>query len=153
MKHLLASIMILSTAYGAEDKSSEQPVPASIREIVAIQIPKIRTQDTTLSELVHFLAQRITELDPNKPGSISFFTSGFTNTKNEENGRDAKIIDEKKVSYAATDVRVDKVMMDLAKLFDVEFHVTNVGVVITPSGGMPFPNSKSEKGEIYYTYK
>ena len=153
MKTLLASILILSTVCRAEDKATEQQVPASIREIVAIRITKIRTEDTTLAELVHFIAQRITELDPNKPGGISFFTSGFKDTNNEEKARDATTTDEKKVSYAAKDVRVDKVMMDLAKLFNVEFHVTSVGVVITPSGGKPFPNSKSDKGEVYYTYK
>ena len=153
MKILLSIILALSTVCThADDAKGERP-PGFIREIVAIKIPKIEAKDTSLSELNNFIAQRIMELDPHKPGGISILTSGFKNT-NDGNDRPVDFKGgEKKVDYSAKDVRVDKVFTDLARLFQVEFHVTSVGVVVTPVGARPFPNAKADKGEVYYTYK
>ena len=153
MKLLLSIIFILSALFGhAEDAAGEKP-PEFIREIVAIKIPKIDAKDATLSELIDFIAHRIMELDPHKPGGISFLTSGFR----DRHDGNAQAVDprsgEKKVNYSREDVRVDEAFTDIARLCQVEFHVTSVGVVVTPTGARPFPNTKADKGEVYYTYK
>lgn len=100
-----------------------------------------------------FVAHKIVELDPRKPGGISFLTSGF----GEAEVDDEEILDspkeEKKIRYAIEDARVDKVLTDLAGHFRVEFHVTSIGIVVTPTGGNPFPNAKAEAGAVYYTYQ
>ena len=141
MKFLLSIFFVLSAPFGHAAAATREKLPEFIREIVAIKIPKIDAKDTTLSELIDFIAHRIMELDTHKPGGISFLTAG------EFKGG---VIE---VDYAAKDVRVDKVFTDLARLFQVEFHVTSVGVVVTPTGARPFPNTKADKGEVYYTYK
>jgi len=153
MKLLLSIICALSALLGhAADAAGEKP-PEFIREIVAIKVPKIEAKDTTIHELISFIASRIRELDPHKPGGISILTSGFQNA-NGINNRPADVKDaEKKLDYIAKDIRVDKVFTDLARLFQVEFHVTSVGIVVTPSGAKPFPNAKAVTGDIYYTYK
>lgn len=153
MKLLVSIIFVLSAICGHAEIGIEEKPPEFIRVIVAIKIPKIAAEDTTLSELIDFLALRIRELDPRKPGGISFLTTGFKN-KNDGNDRHADPRGgEKKVNYSAEDVRVDRVFADLARLLQVEFHVTSVGVVVTPVGARPFPNEKADKGEVYYTYK
>jgi len=153
MKLLISIIFILSAVWGhADDASGEKP-PEFIREVVAIKIPKIEAKDTTIHELIDFIASRIRELDPHKSSGISILTSGFQNA-NGINNRPAGVKDaEKKIDYSAKDVRVDKVFTDLARLFQVEFHVTSVGIVVTPTGAKPFPNAKAVTGDIYYTYK
>jgi hypothetical protein len=143
MKVLLSIILTLSAVCSNAESAKQEGPPAFIREIVAIKIPKIEAKDTTPSELIDFIALRIMELDPHKPGGISILTSGF---KDRNDGN-------KKANYSAEDVRVDKVFTDLAGLFRVEFHVTSVGVVVTPVGAKPFPNVKADKGKVYHTYK
>jgi hypothetical protein len=153
MKIFLSIILALSTVCSHADNAKEKKPPAFIREVVAIKIPKIEAEDTTLSELIDFIALRIMELDPHKPGGISILTTGFKNTVDGSNPPADIKGGEKKVNYSAKDVRVDKVFTDLARLFQVEFHVTSVGVVVTPAGAQPFPNVKADKGDVYYTYK
>lgn len=152
MKSLLIIILLLSAAFGQAEEAGREEPPAFIREIVAIEIPKIAADDATLFELVDFVAHRITELDPRKPGGISFLTTGFNDRDDEEGELPNPAASEKKVDYSGADVRVDKVLTDLARLFEVQFHVTSVGVVVTPRGGKPFPNPKGDDGETYYTY-
>jgi hypothetical protein len=119
MKILLSIILALSTVCSHADNAKEERPPAFIREIVAIKIPKIKAEDTTLSELINFLALRIVELDPHKPGGISFLTSGFRNRNDGKDQPGDPKGGEKRVNYSAEDVRVDKVFTDLARLFKV----------------------------------
>jgi F420-0:gamma-glutamyl ligase len=153
MKLLVSIIIILSTVCSHAENAIEEKPPEFIRKIVAIKIPTVASEDATLSELIDFIAHRIGEIDPRKPGGISFLTSGF---KNNNDGDDQPVdpkVGVKRVNYSANDVRVDEVLTDLARLFYVEFHVTSVGVVVTPTGTRPFPNAKADKGDVYYTYK
>lgn len=153
MKILFSIIFVISGLFGHAAAATEEKPPEFIREIVAIKIPKIDAKDTTLSELIDFIAHRIMELDPHKPGGISFLTSGF----GDRHVGIAQAADPrggaKMVNYSREDVRVEEVFTDLARLCQVEFHVTSVGVVVTPTGARPFPNTKADKGEVYYTYK
>ena len=119
------------------------------QRFLPIQIPKIDAQDASLSDLVEFVAHRIRELDPRSPGGISFLYQGFAE---ENKGAASSNLQGKRVNYTVENVRVDQVFNDLACLFDVEFHVTSAGVVITPIGIPPFPNLKSEWGSTYFTY-
>lgn len=144
MKILSAIVFVLCAACS---KVVPEPPPASIRELVAIRIPRIKVEDAPLEDCINFIAMRIMELDPHKPGGISFLSSGFKNRK------EVPAEDIKTASYSAENVRVDKVLTDIARLFDVAFHVTDIGVVVTPSDGLPFPNTKAENGEVYYSYR
>jgi hypothetical protein len=153
MKTLLSIILALSTVCSHADNAKEERPPAFIREIVAIKIPKIEAKETTLIEFIDFIALRIMELDPHKPGGITILTSGFKDRNDGDDQHADPTTGRKTANYSAVDVRVDRVFTDLARLFQVEFHITSVGVVVTPTGERPFPNAKADKGEIYYTYK
>jgi len=156
MKTLLLIIFTLNSMSGHADDSKGEQVPRIFRDIIAIKIPKIAAEDATLVELIDFAALRIKELDSRQPGpsGISFLTSGFSRPDDATGDLlSAPAPLEKKVSYEGEDVRVDSLLTDLAGMFEVEFHVTSVGVIITPKNGNAFPNSKAKKGKIYYIYK
>jgi hypothetical protein len=119
------------------------------QRFLPVQIPKIETQDASLGELVELVAHRIRDLDPHSPGGISFLYQGFA-AENKETATSNLL--GKRVHYTVENARVDQVFNDLARLFDVEFHITSAGVVITPIGIPPFPNLKSEWGTAFYTY-
>jgi hypothetical protein len=138
-------IAVIVKEFNAHDRSKPFYAPGSpafMQQILTIKIPLIDAKDATLIELIGFIARRTVELDPIQPGGISMLSTGFE-------GKDG----ETKVDYFAKDVTLEKVYMDLARLFQVEFHVTSVGVVITPVGVQPFPNAKAKMGEVFYTYK
>jgi hypothetical protein len=130
-------------------KLDGRTITSIAQRFLPIQIPKIDAQDVSLRDLVEFVAHRIRELDPRSPGGISFLYQGFIP---ENKGAATSHLQRKRVSYTVENVRVDQVFNDLARLFDVEFHITSVGVVITPIGIPPFPNLKSEWGTTYFTY-
>lgn len=143
MKSLIQIILALSIFCGCAQSSEEENVPAVVRDYLAIKIPKIDIEDGSFNEVLSFVWQRTRELAPNS--GISSFPSGFEPS-------DLSVL-KKRVSYSATDIRVDLLLADLARLFHVEFYVTSVGIVITPAGGTPFPNVKAETGRVFYTYK
>lgn len=124
--------------------------PAAIQKIAAIKIPEIEVTEVSLSELISLIAHKIRELDP---GGISFLTSGFKNQDPEDDGNLNSSETGKKISYSIKDARIDKIFTDLAGHFDVTFHLTSVGVVITPPDGKPFPNAKDKKGTVFFTYQ
>lgn len=142
-KLLLIAALVLSMGSGW----TAEP-PAVIQEIVAIKIPRIDLEKATLRECLEFLSQRVRDLDARKPGGISFLSAGFGEAGAPNEGD----VVGKTASYSAENVRVDKVLAELARLYGVRFHVTDVGVVMTPPGFQPFPNLKAKKGRVYYTY-
>ena len=128
MKLLLSAILLVSSTLSGADDSEKKRPPAFVQDIVAIKIPKIEAKNADLHELISFVAYKIVELDPRKPGGISFLTSGFGGAEVD----DEKILnspkEEKKIRYSVEDARVDRVLTDLAGHFDVEFHVTSIGL-------------------------
>ncbi len=147
-------------AAGTADRGSEippdpKPVPEFIQRFVAIRIPILQFNDAPLEEVLDFVRSRMFELDPeddpNKKG-ISMLSVGFAAGDNDAHAGQPRST-RPKTPYSATNKRVDEIFIDLAKLYDIEFHVTIVGVVVTPSGKAPFPNPKAEKREFYFTYK
>jgi hypothetical protein len=153
MKFLLSIIFVFCTLFGYSAETTGEKLPESMREIVAVKIPKIEAKGATLRELVDFIAARIRELDPHKPSGISFLTCGFGDRQEGNAPAAEPKNDEKKFNYSRENVSVAEVFVDLARLCQVEFHITSVGVVVTPIGSRPFPNNKADKGEIFYTYK
>lgn len=115
----------------------EEKMPAWIQSTVAIKIPIIEAKDATLAEVVDFIAQRIAAID-SQPGGVSIFVEGNCVNKSD---------------YVAKDVSVAQVFTDLATLYQVEFHLTDVGVIVTPVGTKPFPNVKALEGKIFAVYR
>lgn len=129
-------------------------VPDYIRDIVAVRIPSIEVRDVNYWELINYVAERIVELDPRDPPrrGISFLYEA--GRREPDQALDSSVRKgPTKINYSARNVRVDKVFTDLAKLINIDFHVTSVGVVITPKGKKPFPNGKAKTGDIYFTYE
>lgn len=142
MKFLLTIFFALVAFACRAGDGQEQKPPEFLTKLFAIKIPRIDAEDTELNEFVVFLSARIRENDPRQPPGISLLMTGFTSD-----------VSEIKLTYFAEDARVDEVFREVARRCQVEFHVTTVGVVITPVGGNPFPNGKAENGDIIYTYK
>lgn len=117
----------------------EEKMPAWFQPIAAIKIPIIEARDSTIAEVVDLVSQCIAALD-SQPGGISILTEGIHGCVN-------------KSDYVAKDVSVSQVFRDLATLYQVEFHLTDVGVVVTPVGKKPFPNAKAHEGKVYAVYR
>lgn len=128
---------------GAEEVERQGP-PASVEKFFSYKIPKFACEDTTLHDLLMFLSGQMRRYDPREKPGVSLLLVGFT----------ADRMATEKADYFAENVSVNQVFTDLAGIYRVEFHVVSrVGVVITPEGGKPFPNAKSEEGDVIYTYK
>jgi len=127
--------------------------PELVERITAHKIPRINTQDTSLIEFIDFIAHRIRELDSEPTTGMSFILSGFIDSEDGDSSALGSIESEKKINYVSDDVSVGEIFVDLARAYKIEFHITNIGIVVTPSGAKPFPNTKANEGEIYITYK
>ena len=78
---------------------------------------------------------------------------GVTNGSERLDADTAPPSSPKRITYSAKDKRVDEIFKDLARLYEIDFHVADVGIVVTPAGGAAFPNTKADQGEVYYSYK
>lgn len=125
--------------------------PEAFREIGALTIPRVDAQNVTLPELLEWLSAQIRQLDPSEQKGISIFATGFDRVNSDNDTSDA--INMKRISYSAEDVRLDAVLSDLGRMFNVGIHVTSVGIVVTPPNEDPFPNFKAETGDVHFTYK
>jgi hypothetical protein len=144
----LTELMTIKTLLCSHaDNAQEQQPPAFMEELLAFQIPIVNAKDTSLEELIDFISQRLKGIERNTPDGISFFTHGFDKTNDSKTNEL-----ENKASYSRENVRLDEMIADIALLYQVDFHVTSVGIVVTPHDAKPFPNPKAEKGEIYATY-
>jgi hypothetical protein len=127
--------------------------PEFVERITAHKIPKINTQDTSLIEFIDFIGHRIRELDSEPTSGMSFILSGFIDSEDGDSSALGSIESEKKINYVRDDVSVGEIFVELARAYNIEFHITNIGIIVTPSGAKPFPNAKANEGDIYLTYK
>lgn len=147
------AILAAGASNAQDDKLTE--APEIIRALVEIEIPKVRATDATLSDMVEFVAQKTSELDPRQPGpsGISFLTNGSFEERRVEVAGLLLEDEEEKISYSGENVRVGALLQVIANSFQVEFHVTSVGVIITPVKGKAFPNAKGKSGKTYYLFE
>lgn len=154
MKAFLIIVLLSGLAWG--DEQVRRNLPAFFQPIAAIRLPNVDLESCSLDEFVGFLSIRIAELDGKKPGGISIVMVGFPPTDTAERMEDGSIVaihrDFAGKDYKAKDVSVDQLLKEMSKLYDVEYHVTDVGIVVTPTGKIAFPNPKADSGKVFFTY-
>ena len=157
MRVLGFSLLFTVSVIASPQKEQLAKVPNKIRAQLEIQIPRIEAKNAPLSELLEFVSQRIQEQDQRQPRrtGISFLSKSEANDEMAaddvaESGGLLMKKQEKTVDYSASNVAVFEVLQFIADSFDAEFHVTNVGIIITSVDGAAFPNGKSDTGHVYY---
>lgn len=149
-------IILFMSGIVCGDEPVKQSLPVFFEPIAAIRLPNVDMESCSLDEFCGFLNLRIAELDERKPGGISIVLEGFPPTDTVEQLEDGSLLhihrDVGGKDYQAKDVSVDRLLKEMSKLYDVEFHVTDVGLVVTPVGKIPFPNARAKTGKIFFTY-
>ena len=157
MRAIVAIFFLLSFASSGAEEATRMKLPALMKAIVEIKIPKVNLKQATFEETVDYLAYQIQSRDPRQSelSGLSFLTNGPI----YDSKSDSRVLlleesrDKNAMNFSGKDVEVRKLMQECANCFEVSFHVTNVGVIITSCDGKPFPNGKAKKGTVYFSYK
>ena len=163
MFHITCILLVLLLSGSCSDYErgvapDGHPVVGRLNRIV---IPKVVLTNATVEEAFDYLRQlsmvHDKEPDPAR-GGISMIVCRPMHT--DDHAGDKKVgldasdrVSSEKITYTAENVAYLDLVAELARQAHMDAYLTSIGIMVIPEGQAPFPNSKSEKGEIWMTLR
>ena len=170
MKTLIhASIFVLACLGGSiscskpakdAEKLEDEPhevVPAPrVAKFDQIIIPRVDMADVTVEEALDFARLSSFKHDPDRDSEFRGFSVVVRQARNVQKG-DAvsnqiigidNVAPETFITYAAENVRLLDLLGEIARQAGLDSYLTSDGVVLLPEGSKPFPNPKSNEGDV-----
>lgn len=138
---LLAVSIIACTSNFSVEGADEHPY---VQRIASIRAPDIDIKQGTVQEIFEYLRLKSRDWDPEPEPAMKGFTLITLSLA---------LDDIKEYSYKVSNVSMGQVFQDLAMLMQIDFHITNIGVVATAPNQPPFPNAKASGGAVFKTYR
>ncbi len=139
----LISVLFIGMLF-CSDAAEPMMEPWFARKVTSIRVPEFKIETASAFDAFSFIAQKVLELDPDpdpRARGISFFTVGDIASSSRT------------IDYHKSDVAVDTLLKDMANLYNVDIHITVVGVIMCAAGVSPFPNHKAATGTVFRSYK
>jgi hypothetical protein len=144
VKCILTAFLIAFAAAFVVSAAEPEPGDFVVEKLSGIVIPVIHFEDTSFEEAIDFIRLRSVELDPEDDPARRGISFVIISPAKSPDGGPGKI-----EHYHAKDVPLPVALAEICRVSGFDAYITSCGIVICPRGQAPFPNSKSEKGEIW----
>lgn len=153
---LVLALGEMMLALAAAEEPSSPSTPEVFARVATIRIHSVDLEYCTTDELVGYLELIVPKLDKQKGTGWFILKAGFPSSIHEVKNDQGEIEIwhgcEGGKDFHAKDIALSQLWIELSKVYHVDFHETDVGMVITPSGVKPFPNSKAKTGKVFATH-
>ncbi len=139
------------------ETSAQAPGSSVLAKLDSIVIPLIDFEDTSLEEAIDYLRVRSLELDSDKPietrGMSILIRHSHQDSPDSPSDNGISPIGASQFQriprLRAENITLTQALVQTCEAADADAHVTSIGIVVCPQGTPPFPNFKSESGEVW----